>query len=144
MADSATPPFSPTIALLTLARDAELEVARLLEPRGLTLRKYTVLGWIARTPGLSPGELARRTGIAAPTIQSITTSLVDAGLVRSVAPNSGHTPLLSATPAGSDLLTRLESDVAALDARAFADPAMQEIATALSIATSPQLGPPQD
>lgn len=144
MTGSATPPFSPTIALLTLARDAELELARLLEPHGLTLRKYAVLGWISRTPGLSPGELARRTGIATPTVRTIVDALVEAQLVRSVAPSGGHTPLVSATPAGGELLARLDAEVAALDARTFAGDGMPELASALANATASRLGPPQD
>ena len=38
------PRFSPTIALLTVSRVAEVQIAALLEPHGLTLRKYGILG----------------------------------------------------------------------------------------------------
>lgn len=48
-----TPPFSPSITLLTVARTVELQLERALEPHGITLRKYAVLGHIAGSPGLS-------------------------------------------------------------------------------------------
>ena len=47
-ADAARPPFSPTIALVTLARIVEVRLGALLEPHGLTLRKYGILGHIDR------------------------------------------------------------------------------------------------
>lgn len=143
MADS-RPPFSPTIALLTVARSAEVAVAGALEPHGLTLRKYGILGHIAHTPGLSLSELARRSGITVQSVHTLINALVDAGLVKSVVPSSGHAAQLSVTPAGSDLLARLNAEVAALDAEFFESEAMRQVADALLAVTAERLGPPQD
>lgn len=144
MAESSRPPFSPTIALLTVARAAEVEVAGALEPHGLTLRKYGILGHIAHTPGLSLSELARRSGITVQSVHTLINGLVDAGFVKSVVPSSGHAAQLSVTPAGAALLDRLGQAIAELDARLFTSDAMRDVADALRLATMERLGPPQD
>jgi DNA-binding MarR family transcriptional regulator len=143
MAES-RPPFSPTIALLTVARAAEVAVASALEPHGLTLRKYGILGHIAHTPGLSLSELARRSGITVQSVHTLINALVDAGFVKSVVPSSGHAAQLSVTPAGADLLGRLNQELAALDAELFDSDGMRQVADALAVVTSERLGPPQD
>lgn len=144
MAESSRPPFSPTIALLTLARTAEVEVASALEPHGLTLRKYGILGHVAHTPGLSLSELARRSGITVQNVHQLIDALVAAGFVKSVVPSSGHAAQLSVTPAGAALLDRLGQLIGELDIRLFEGDAMLEVADALRVATAQRLGPPQD
>ena len=51
--------FSPTIALLTLARAAEVDAARILEPEGLSVRKLAILQRLAALPGATASDLAR-------------------------------------------------------------------------------------
>lgn len=129
---SERPRFSPTIALLTVSRIAEVRIAALLEPHGLTLRKYAILERIATTPGLSMSDLARRSEITVQSVHTLIGSLVDAGLVKSKVEGSGHAAQLSATPAGVALLDRIAEAVAGLDAELFADPQMREVSAALA------------
>lgn len=111
--------LSPTVALLTLARGAELRVARLLEPHGLTLRRYGILQHIGETPGLTVGALARRADVTAQAVQAALRSLVEAGLVRSVGNTGAHAPQLSVTAAGATLVTELAAAIAAIDDELF-------------------------
>src|SRR4051812_21465884 len=110
------PRFSPTIALLTVSRIAEVRIAGVLEPHGLTLRKYGILGHIAATPGLSLSDLARRSSITVQSVHAVIGSLSDAGLVQSKVEGSGHAAQVSATPAGVELLERIATSVEQLDA----------------------------
>ena len=134
------PRLSPTVALLTLSRVAEIEMARVLEPHGLTLRKYGILSRIAAVPGISTADLARRAGLAAEDIAPMLRALRDAGLTRAADERSA---MVTITPAGSRLLALLDTAVADVDARMF--PAERgELASALLVETSERLGAPQD
>src|SRR4051794_21737804 len=124
------PRFSPTIALLTISRIAEVQIASLLEPHGLTLRKYGILGHIASTPGLSMSDLARRSSITVQSVHALIGALADAGLVQSKVEGSGHAAQISVTPAGVDLLARISEGVEALDDRLFADDDMRDLSAA--------------
>src|SRR4051812_17988066 len=119
------PRFSPTIALLTVSRVAEVQIAGVLEPHGLTLRKYGILGHIAGTPGLSMSDLARRSAITVQSVHALIGSLADAGLVQSKVEGSGHAAQISVTPAGVELLGRIATAVERLDTELFADEAMR-------------------
>ncbi|MGE3192075.1 MAG: MarR family winged helix-turn-helix transcriptional regulator [Microbacteriaceae bacterium] len=143
---SERPRFSPTIALLTVSRIAEVRIAALLEPHGLTLRKFAILGHIAATPGLSMSDLARRSAITVQSVHTLIGSLVDAGLVQSKVEGSGHAAQISATAAGVALLDRIAEAVEALDAELFADPQMREVSAALAVLTAARMsrGEPQD
>jgi DNA-binding MarR family transcriptional regulator len=143
---SERPRFSPTIALLTVSRAAEVRIAGLLEPHGLTLRKYGILEHIAATPGLSMSDLARRSAITVQSVHTLIRSLVDAGLVQSKVEGSGHAAQISATPAGVVLLDRIADAVEKLDAELFADPEMREVSGALAALTAARTarGEPQD
>lgn len=112
---------SPTLALLRRARAAELELAAVFDPFGLTVRKHDVLRAIAATPGLSHGELARRAGIDIHGVGSLVRGLVDAGLVRERVAAGGHTPNLTATEKASRALERIDVELDRIDAELFAD-----------------------
>ncbi|PJJ72932.1 DNA-binding MarR family transcriptional regulator [Diaminobutyricimonas aerilata] len=130
-ADRPMPPFNATIALLTVSRSVERALAEALEPRGLNVRKYGILGHIASAPGLSLSELARRSGITVQSTHTLIGSLVAAGWVRSEVSANGRPAALSVTDAGTDLLAAVTADLAELDARLFATPAMRAVADAL-------------
>ena len=140
------PRFSPTIALLTVSRVAEVQIASVLEPHGLTLRKYGILGHIAATPGLSMSDLARRSAITVQSVHTLIGSLADAGLVISKVEGSGHAAQISVTPAGVALLDRLAAAVAELDAQLFAGDDMAQLAFALATLTEARMSraEPQD
>ncbi len=131
-ADTARPPFSPTIALVTLARVVEVRLASLLEPHGLTLRKYGILGHIAATPGLSLSDLARRQHITVQSVHVLIKSLVEAGLVRSATEANGLAAQVTVTPQGSALLQRLATELAEFDAETFQGAAWEELSQALA------------
>ena len=140
------PRFSPTIALLTVSRVAEVQIASLLEPHGLTLRKYGILGHIAGTPGLSMSDLARRSGITVQSVHALIGALADAGLVNAKVGRSGQAAQLSVTPAGDQLLDRVAEGVAKLDAQLFADDGMRELSAALAAIAAARMSTaePQD
>jgi len=134
---------SPTIALLTLSRAAEIEMARLLEPHGLSVRKLSILTRIADVPGTSTADLARRLGIDAVDLSPMLRGLQDAGLTR---PGDERSATVTLTPAGARLLSRVLVQVADLDERMFpdSDDAVRELARALLAATAEPVGEPQD
>ena len=131
---------SPTVALLTLSRAAELEMSRLLEPHALTLRKYGILTRIAAVPGISTADLARRAAIAGDDLRPMLRMLQDAGLTR---PGDERSATVTITPAGARLLADLDAAVSELDARLFAGE-RAELAAALLAATAERIAEPQD
>jgi hypothetical protein len=128
-------PFSPTIALVTVARDAEVRLAVALEPVGLTLRKFGILGRLVDSAGLSPATLAR----AVPDSDALVRGLIASGFVRS----AGRPPQLTATEAGSAAYERAARRVAAIDGELFDSAPMQELAAVLA-ALQPQPSPPAE
>ncbi|WP_382309580.1 MarR family winged helix-turn-helix transcriptional regulator [Herbiconiux sp. UC225_62] len=131
-AGGARPPFSPTIALLTLSRSVEAELVVLLKPYGLTVRKYGMLGHIRGTPGISYSELGRRSGITVQSVHTLIASLVEAGLVASAVDSSGLAARLTVAPRGDEVLGAIERGLVALDERIFAAPEMSALADALA------------
>ena len=129
---SARPPFSPTIALVTVARIAEVRLAALLEPHGLTLRKYGILGHIGATPGLSLSDLARRSHITVQSVHVLIRSLVDAGWVNSATEVNGRAAQITVTPAGAALLAAVRAELATFDAETFGTPAWAALSAALA------------
>ncbi|MEO8095071.1 MAG: MarR family transcriptional regulator [Pseudolysinimonas sp.] len=141
MSDS--PRRSPTVALLTLSRVAELELARVLEPHALSLRKFDILTRIGTVPGMSTADLARRTGLDAAALAPMLRSLQDAGLTR---PADERGATVGITPAGARLLADLSPQLAAIDARLFDDEDgdARALANALLAATAETSAEPQD
>lgn len=111
-----TPPFSPTIALLTIARAREADLAAALKPLGLTTRKYGLLGHIGRSPDLSFSELARRSRITVQSVHAAIASFASAGLVEDATSQAGVASRLRITATGRGLLEDAAERVAALDA----------------------------
>ncbi|WP_205471496.1 helix-turn-helix domain-containing protein [Nocardioides sp. SYSU D00038] len=111
------PPFSPTVALLALARTWEAALAEALAPLGLTGRRYGLLGHLRSSPGISFSELARRSRITVQSAHTAVAALVAAGLVDDGTAHAGTASTLRVTPAGEALLARAADALAALDAR---------------------------
>ena len=132
-----TPRPSPTIALVTLARSAEVELARLLEPAGLSVRKFAILQRLAQVPGATPADLARTVGVseadAAPLVRALSTT----GFIR-----RGRDGALAVTDAGAAALRRVEASLTDLDARVFAG--RDALAAELLEATSRPRDEPRD
>lgn len=122
-----TPPFSPTIALLAMARSRETALAESLRPLGLTTRKYGLLGHIGRAPDISFSELARRSRITVQSTHVAIASFAAAGLVEDATAQAGVASRLRITATGRSLLEDAAERVAALDAEFTAtDPDLTE------------------
>ncbi|UPL14075.1 MarR family winged helix-turn-helix transcriptional regulator [Microbacterium galbinum] len=113
---SETPPFSPTVALLTVTAAWQAAFAEALKPVGLTSRTYALLGHIRAMPGLSFSELARRSRITAPSAHVAVAGLKKDGLVEDDTERAGAASHLRVTRAGDRLLADAGARIAALDA----------------------------
>ena len=113
---SETPPFSPTIALLTLSRTWEAAYAEALKPWGLTTRKFALLGHIRATPDVSFSELARRSRVTVQSVHTAVAGFAAAGWVEDATARAGAASSLRVTAAGSRLLNQATQVVEALDA----------------------------
>lgn len=134
----------PSVDLLRVAREVELAVARVLEPQGLTLRKYGILQRLGDVPGLSTTDLARRLGTTPGDLRILLGALTDAGLVKQAASGSGHEPLLALTPAGSRALARTDAALTVLDTELFTGPERAGLATAIAAVVADPMREPQD
>jgi DNA-binding MarR family transcriptional regulator len=110
------PPFSPTVALLTVGRVWEASFNQALKPLGLTTRKYGLLGHVRGTPGISFSELARRSRITVQSAHSAVAAFVRAGLVDDGTAHAGSASSLRVTAEGEALLARAAEEVSRLDA----------------------------
>lgn len=110
------PPFSPTVALLTVGRVWEAAFERALKPLGLTTRKYGLLGHIRGTPGISFSELARRSRITVQSAHAAVAGFAAAGLVDDATGRAGAASRLRVTERGEALLAEAAVAVEALDA----------------------------
>lgn len=99
-----------------LNRGIQPALAEALSPHELTLPEFTTLSVLARRPGLSNAQLARRALITPQAMIQVLRRLEERGLVtRKVDP--GHARILqsSLTPRGRKLLLRAETAVAAIE-----------------------------
>jgi DNA-binding MarR family transcriptional regulator len=129
--------FSPTIALLTLARSAEVDVARILEPHGLSVRKLAILQRLSAVPGATPADLARAIGITAEEVQPMLRAMIAVALVK-----RGRDGILSVGEAGSLALERVDAALTELDDRLFEGRAA--LSGELFDAVQRPVGEPQD
>jgi len=113
---SEPPPFSPTVALLTVSRVWDAAFADALKPLGLTTRKYGLLGHIRGSAGISFSELARRSRITVQSAHAAVAAFVEAGLVDDGTAHAGAASTLRVTAAGEALLNRAADVVTGLDA----------------------------
>lgn len=119
MTDQQRPPFSPVVALLTLARTAEADLGDRLRPLGLTVRTLGLLGHISRQPGVSFSELARRSRITVQSAHTAVQKLVADGLVNDTTANAGQRSTLELSAAGRSVLDAAMAAVTTTDAELF-------------------------
>jgi len=113
-------------SLLYAVKQVELAVRahldELLRPSGTTALQYTALTVLARRDGLTSAELARNAFVTPQSMGDLVTALERRDLVsRHRDPRHGRRLLISLTPAGQELLTRVEAQVRALEERMLAD-----------------------
>jgi DNA-binding MarR family transcriptional regulator len=109
-------------SLLYAVKQVELAVRahldELLRPTGTTALQYTALTVLARRAGLTSAELARNAFVTPQSMGDLVTALERRGLVvRHRDPRHARRLLISLTPAGEELLARMEPQVRALEER---------------------------
>lgn len=115
-ADPAGPSLLYAVKQVELAVRAHLD--ELLRPSGTTVLQYTALTVLARRDGLTSAELARNAFVTPQSMGDLVTALERRDLVtRHRDPRHARRLLISLTPAGQDLLVRMESQVRALEER---------------------------
>jgi DNA-binding MarR family transcriptional regulator len=112
--------FIYTIKQLELGLRAPLEQAT-QQAAGLTTAQYTALAVLARWPGITSSELARRSFVRAQTMAETMTPLLEAGYVHRAedAANGRRIPLYL-TDAGRAVLESLRGPVSALESELLA------------------------
>jgi DNA-binding MarR family transcriptional regulator len=115
------PPVSPAFLIMSLGRRLRAEVEDALAPHRISLRHLSALGHLAREPGLSYSELARRAGITVQSMQATLRHLEDLGAVeRRTAPGRGYSAQLHLTDRGDVLRADGQQTITAADERLLA------------------------
>ena len=130
-----TPHVSYLVA--RLERGVRREVARVVEPRGLSVAQYTTLSILRSRDGLSNAQLARRLWVTPQSMNEVISALERAQLIRRV-PDAANRRILrtALTPAGADLLAACDADIVAMEDALLADlspAARSEFAEALEV-----------
>ena len=123
-------PASPSILLLTAARRVESELGAALNPLGLTLSRFGLLGHISGVPGVSFSDLARMSGTTVQSVHTAVKALVAAGLVRDGTARPGAASTIELTEDGRRLLRTAMDTVSEVDERLFgpdADPVLHRV-----------------
>ncbi len=98
---------------MTLGQRVRGQLERALQAHGIALRHLSALGHLAREPGISYSELARRAHITPQSMQATLRALEERGAVeRATDPGRGRTAALHVTTEGHRL-RRLGQDVIA-------------------------------
>lgn len=136
MADASSRPrrISPSIALLTFASVVERRFEPELRTRGLTRRKYGILGHIAASPNVSYSELARRSGITVQSAHALIQGLIADGLVGLDEPVAGAAARLTVSDRGRALIDELAAVVEGMDEELFSAPPLAGLDQALRTA----------
>lgn len=108
--------FIYTIKQLELGLRSPLEKAT--QEAGLTAAQFTALSVLARWPGLTSSELARRSFVRAQTMAETMTPLLEAGYVRRQQdPTNGRRFLLFLTESGHTVLDSIRGIVSSLESK---------------------------
>ena len=117
----AAPVFRLPLLLVGLGRVLARELDSELTAEGLSIRHLGTLGHLARDPGLSYSELARRAGVTVQSMHNTVRGLVERGAVRP-GPDGvpGRAATLTVTAEGHRLLGRAGELMAAAEERLLA------------------------
>ncbi|WP_225878034.1 MarR family winged helix-turn-helix transcriptional regulator [Spongiactinospora rosea] len=129
--DRTSPPTSPSIVVLTLARQVETRLNAALAPLDLTVGRFGMLGHIAAVPGISFSDLARMSGITVQSAHGAVRTLVGAGLVRDNTARAGAASAIELTQEGARLLRAAKTALRGVDEELFgpdADPMRRRVA----------------
>jgi len=125
-----------SVALLKIADLLQRRLAAVVAPEGITPQQYNVLRILrgAGAAGLPTLEIAARMIERAPGITGLIDRLAAKGLVsRERAAEDRRTVVVRITPAGSQLLKRLDRPMDAADAGAFATLARKDQAALVAL-----------
>ncbi|MGW4471803.1 MarR family winged helix-turn-helix transcriptional regulator [Nonomuraea sp. NPDC004354] len=131
------PTSSPSIVLLTLARQIETELNAVLAPLDLTVSRLGLLAHIAMMPGVSFSDLARMSGTTVQSVHAAVKVLAGAGLVRDNTARAGSASAIEVTADGSRLLQTAQEAVTQVDDRLFGpggDPIRRQVGDAVRAA----------
>ena len=107
-----------TYLITQLERGLRRPFVAAVEEHGLSAAQYTALTVLARLPGITSSELARRSFVRAQTMAETVTALIDGGLARRASdPDHGKQILLYITEAGVDVVRSMRDDVQAIEDR---------------------------
>lgn len=91
-----------------------------LRAHGINPRQFSVLAWLARDPGLSQGELARRVMVTPQSMSESLAALLQSGYVDRDEPGPGRAAQLRLSAAGRRLLARAYPVIEATNRDSFA------------------------
>ncbi len=107
-----------SLLLIAVGRMTREQADAGLDELGLALRHVSALGHLAREPGLSYSELARRAGITAQSMQATLHQLEESDAIeRSTPPGRGRRAQLQVTSSGRELLDQAWAVMEAVDRR---------------------------
>lgn len=114
--DGVGPLANAALLLIAVGRMTRERADAELDELGLALRHVSALGHLAREPGLSYSELARRAGITAQSMQATLHQLErDGAIKRRTPPGRGRRAQLQVTSSGRALLTQAWAVMDAVD-----------------------------
>jgi DNA-binding MarR family transcriptional regulator len=103
-----------------LERALRARIDAIVQPLGLTAVQYTALSVLARHPGMSSAQLARRSFVSAQAANELVSALERRGLIRRRSDRDGGRALgIYLTAAGEKALARCDADVDLLEAELF-------------------------
>lgn len=118
MRDMSEPRTSYLIARLDRLVRSRLSEA--LRPFGVSVTQYTLLSVLARRPGLSNAQLARRSYITAQAMHQVVNGLEERGLIeRETSPEHGRIQMTQLTEEGIALVDRCEEAVTNVEQELF-------------------------
>lgn len=120
-----------SLLVLGLADKLRRQLEGELAPLGLSMRRYSTLGHIAGSPGMSYSELARRAGVTVQTTFKLVRTLEDEGLVtqQQRGPARGSPVGLALTSPGREALAQARRAAGRVDARVFRALTQDDVAT---------------
>ncbi|WP_028934650.1 MarR family winged helix-turn-helix transcriptional regulator [Pseudonocardia spinosispora] len=133
--------FSTTMRLIAVGREMQRKLEAELAELGLTMRHLGALGHLSHRPDLSYSDLARRSGVTAPSMLATVRALESLGAVSRTSSGQGRAAQLEITTSGRELLAKVRTIVADLDGE-FLGPFDEDQRAALDAILAANTKPP--
>ena len=108
-----------TYLIKELERAVRARVDDIVRPLQITTVQYTALSVLARNPGISSAQLARRSFVTAQAANEMVSGLEKRDLIRRAEPDGGRALGIHLTARGERTLARCDEKVDALEATLF-------------------------